>query len=360
MTSSAPDTEVARLPFKVRPRQGEGVASFITRLARANCLPPAYLRKYLAEPPMHRGSPAWPRVAAAAGRDPAELRRILNTVNCEECGAPIQAKASFGVKPLTCSRACRQKRYRKRHPASQWRRERCRICRKVMVMRIGQRRPLCSSACRRAAYLERQQRRTPQPEAPSGPQADSSSACLICEVPMPPSAAKSGRRTCSQRCRQAAYRWRTTPPLPARPLAPPREPTPPGTCEVCELPLPPGSGQSRRRTCSARCRQRAHRWRTNPSEAHHAQPAAPTSPKRVSPSKPAASPDTVGARADALAPTRKASPGALPCPVCSGLLPDGRGGSQRKTCSQRCRQKAYRQRRAARLQQRPAPRISPG
>jgi hypothetical protein len=86
MTSSAPDTEVARLPFKVRPRQGEGVASFITRLAKANYLPPAYLRKYLAEPPMHRGSPTWPRVAAAAGRNPAELRQILNTVNCEECG----------------------------------------------------------------------------------------------------------------------------------------------------------------------------------------------------------------------------------------------------------------------------------
>lgn len=207
----------------------------IEMTSKANYLPPAYLRKYLAEPPMHRGSPTWPRVAAAAGRDPAELWQILNTVNCEECGAPIQSKASFGVKPLTCSRACRQKRYRKRHPASQWRRERCRICRKIMRMRIGQRRPLCSSACRRAAYLERQQRRTEKPEAPSGPQTDSSPACLICEVPLLPSAAKSGRRTCSQRCRQAAYRWRATPPRPTRPSAQLRNPTPtpPGTCEVC-------------------------------------------------------------------------------------------------------------------------------
>ncbi|GAA3242420.1 hypothetical protein GCM10020256_66320 [Streptomyces thermocoprophilus] len=111
----------------------------------------------------------------------------------EGCGAPIQSEASFGVKPLTCSRASRQKRHRKRHPASQRRRERCRICRKVMVMRIGQRRPLCSSACRRAAYLERQQRRTPQPEAPSGPEAEASPLCLICEVP-----------PAAERCRERA------------------------------------------------------------------------------------------------------------------------------------------------------------
>lgn len=348
MTSSAPDTEVARLPFKVRARQGEGVASFITRLAKANYLLPAYLRKYLAEPPMHRGSPTWPRVAAAAGRDPVELRQILDTVNCEECGAPIQSKASFGVKPLTCSRACRQKRYRKRYPAGQWRRERRRICRKVMVMRIGQRRPLCSSACRRAAYLERQQRRTPQPEAPSGPEADASPICLICEVPLPPNAAKSGRRTCSQRCRQAAYRWRTSPPRPTRPSAQPWNPTPTplGTCEVCGHPLPPGRGQSRRRTCSARCRQRAHRWRTRPSEEHCTQQAAPASPNPDPPPEPAASPTTVGARADALAPTRNESLETPPCTVCSGPLPEGRSRSQRRTCSQRCRQKAYRQRKA--------------
>ncbi len=350
MTSSTPDTEVARLPFKVRPRQGEGVASFITRLAKANYLPPAYLRKYLSEPPMHRGSPTWPRVAAAAGRDPTELRRILNTVNCEECGARIQSKASFGVKPLTCSRACRQKRYRKRHPASQWRRERCRICRKVMVMRIGQRRPLCSSACRRAAYLERQQRRTQQPEAPSGPQADSSPACLICEVPLPPNAVRSGRRTCSQRCRQAAYRWRTSPPRPTRPSVQPWNPTPTslGTCEVCGHPLPPGPG--RRRTCSGRCRQRAHRWRTHPSEEHRTQQTVPASPNSNPPPEPAASPTTVGGGGGAPPPpTRNESLETSPCTVCSGPMPEGSGRSQRRTCSQRCRQKAYRQRKATLL-----------
>ncbi|MFB9739200.1 TnsA endonuclease N-terminal domain-containing protein [Streptomyces thermocoprophilus] len=264
----------------------------------------------------------------------------------EGCGAPIQSEASFGVKPLTCSRASRQKRHRKRHPASQRRRERCRICRKVMVMRIGQRRPLCSSACRRAAYLERQQRRTPQPEAPSGPEAEASPLCLICEVPLPPNAAESGRRTCSQRCRQAAYRWRTSPPRPTRPSVQPWNPTPTplGTCEVCGHPLPPGPG--RRRTCSGRCRQRAHRWRTHPSEEHRTQQAAPESPNPNPPPEPAASPITVGARADALAPTRNESPEMPPCTVCLGPLPEGRSRSQRRTCSQRCRQKAYRQRKA--------------
>jgi predicted nucleic acid-binding Zn ribbon protein len=349
MTSPAPDTGVARLPFKVRPRSGEGAASFITRLAKANHLPPAYLRKYLTEPPLHLGSPTWPRIAAAAGRDPADLRLILNTVECKECGGPIQAKSMFGPKPLTCSRACRQKRYRKRYPTSEWRREPCRICGKLMKMQIGQRRPLCSSACRRTAYLERQQRNQQAAEAPSNPGGDPEPACPICEGPLSPRTAKSQRRTCSQRCRQSAYRWRTTPPHP--PVRTPPQPRNPAlafarTCEFCGEPLPPGPGQPRRRTCSARCRQRAHRWRTHPSEEHRTQQTVPASPNPDPPPEPAASPTTVGARADALAPTGNESLETPPCTVCSGPLPEGRSTSQRRTCSQRCRQKAYRQRKA--------------
>lgn len=335
MTSPAPDTEVARLPFKVRPQRGEGAASFITRLAQANYLPPAYLRKYLTEPPLHLGRPTWPRIAAAAGRDPADLRLILNTVECQECGGSIQAKSMFGPKPLTCSRACRQKRYRKRYPASEWRREPCRICGKLMKMQIGQRRPLCSSACRRTAYLERQQRNQQAAEMPSNPEDDSPPACPICEGPLTPSTTKSRRRTCSQRCRQSAYRWRTRP---LRTPDPPRkpEPTPARTCKICEQPLPPGRGQSQRRTCSARCRQRAYR------SSEEARAATPPSPVPLP--GPAAPPKTVGARADALTPTRNEPLEAPRCPVCSGPMPEGSHRSQRRTCSQRCRQKAYRRR----------------
>jgi endogenous inhibitor of DNA gyrase (YacG/DUF329 family) len=332
MTSPAPDTEVARLPFKVRPQRGEGAASFITRLAQANYLPPAYLRKYLTEPPQHLGRPTWPRIAAAAGRDLVDLQLILNTVECKECGAPIRRKSMFGAKPLTCSRACRQRRHRKRYPASEWRREPCRICGKVMRMQIGQRRPLCSSACRRTAYLERQQRNQQAAEAPSNPEGDSPPACPVCEGPLAPSTAKSRRRTCSQRCRQSAYRWRTRPP---RTPDPPRKPEPTlaRTCEICEQPLPPGRGQSRRRTCSARCRQRAYRW--------SGEQRAATTPSPVPVPGPAAPPKTVWARADALALTRNESLESPRCPVCSGPMPEGSRRSQRRTCSQRCRQKAY-------------------
>ncbi|GES30244.1 hypothetical protein San01_27310 [Streptomyces angustmyceticus] len=56
------------LPFQVRPRPGEGIRSFIGRLAHANHLPPRYLRTYLCEPPEHLGLPSWTRLAAAAGR----------------------------------------------------------------------------------------------------------------------------------------------------------------------------------------------------------------------------------------------------------------------------------------------------
>ena len=138
MTSTAWDDPVARLPFQVRPRRGEGAVSFITRLAQANHLPPAYLRKYLAKPPTHLGVPTWPRLAAAAGRDLDELRQILNTIMCEECGGSMQPMAMTGAKPRTCSRACRQKRYRKRVPAAEWQKAPCRVCGQLVRFRLGQ------------------------------------------------------------------------------------------------------------------------------------------------------------------------------------------------------------------------------
>lgn len=92
-----------------------------------------------------------------------------------------------------------------------------------------------------------------KPEAPSGPQTVSSSAYLICEAPycraLPRAAVA---RVLNSAVRRHSAGGRTHRVQLAHRLNP-------GTCEVCGHPLPPGRGQSRRRTCSARCRQRAYR-----------------------------------------------------------------------------------------------------
>lgn len=245
MTSPSEYGPVARLPFQVRPKSGEGAKTFITRLAQANCLPPAYLRKYLTSPPLHRGSPTWDRIAAATGRDPGELRQILETIPCEECGAPMRPMASFGVKPLTCSRSCRQKRYRRRIPAADWKKVPCRVCGQAMKIRLGQRRHMCSSHCRRVAFQFRQ-RGEPLPR-PSKSKGDAGpideeelvGLCPVCERPMN-SATK--RKACSRRCSARIAHW-TRSPLP-----------PTTTCRRCRKILLPRADGRPRDWCSIDCR----------------------------------------------------------------------------------------------------------
>lgn len=77
------------LPIQIRPIAGEGPKSFIERLAAANHLKPGHLRTHLCESRLHRGRPTWERLAAASGREPANLREILDAAQCPECGRPL-------------------------------------------------------------------------------------------------------------------------------------------------------------------------------------------------------------------------------------------------------------------------------
>jgi hypothetical protein len=149
VTHPTADSEpITKLPFQVRPIAGEGCCPFIARLARANCLPPAYLWRFLAGPPRYHGRPSWARIAAVTGRDPEQLRKTLDTVKCKKCGSEFAVIRTFGVMPRYCSTRCRVPQ---KHPVV----DPCRICRQPMKIQFGQRHRLCSSACRRVAYIER-------------------------------------------------------------------------------------------------------------------------------------------------------------------------------------------------------------
>jgi len=259
------------LPFQVRPRSGEGIRSFIVRLAHVNHLPPRYLRTYLCEPPEHLGLPSWTRLAAATGRAPETLLATLETRRCLECDAEIPPSDVIGRQALRCSQACREKAYRKRHPRAPVQKAPCRECGKSMKIQPGQRYRLCSSACRRANYLKHEEKWLAEadPADPSGPR-----ICPVCDGPM----FSAARRTCSDRCRQRARRQQlrqppANPPSPPpvssptpQPAPPPQPPEPAPTastrpCETCGEPLPAGPCQQQRRTCSQRCRQKAYRQR---------------------------------------------------------------------------------------------------
>lgn len=216
----APDDEaevINRLPFQVRPKAGEGVRGFVARLAQANFLPPAYLRRYLSEPPDFRSFPAWTRVAGATGRDADRLRQILQTRICQECAGPMLPKTGFGT-PLrkTCSSVCRQKAYRRRYPRPVQAQLPCRVCGKAMKAQFGQRRLACSSACRQAAFRARHNKAPvgadPKTSPPARPKpvlpAVTAGACAVCAEPIDPESAANGRLTCSNSCRQKAYRQR--------------------------------------------------------------------------------------------------------------------------------------------------------
>ena len=63
------------LPFQTRPATGETTGSYVRRLARANHLRPAYLRRYLADP--KDGTIRIGLLAALTGRSPAALEHAL-------------------------------------------------------------------------------------------------------------------------------------------------------------------------------------------------------------------------------------------------------------------------------------------
>lgn len=67
---------LARLPVQVRPRLGEGTASFIRRLARANHLPHKYLLRILCRPGRY-GTLDLDLPAQITGRSVTDLRRTL-------------------------------------------------------------------------------------------------------------------------------------------------------------------------------------------------------------------------------------------------------------------------------------------
>lgn len=242
--------QLVPLPFQVRPKAGEGGPTFIRRLAQANHLPSPYLRKFLNEPPGPRGKPSWARLAAVTDRDPDLLRTTLETKKCVECGTDIPPSNAFGRRAILCSMRCKSRAHRRRQTTAP-----CRICQKPMKIQIGQRHRLCSSACRRTAYLLRQQGGTSSTasSADDDPAHQAGRRCIACEKPLPPGS-RSHRQTCSAACRQHARRWSrlTSPELF---LHPPAE-----TCEFCQDPLPKvNSSAGQRRWCSYLCGQRARR-----------------------------------------------------------------------------------------------------
>jgi hypothetical protein len=65
------------LPRQVRPSAAETAERYVHRLAEANHLRPSYLRQLLTTPPNSLGSIQLDKLAALAGRDPANLVRAL-------------------------------------------------------------------------------------------------------------------------------------------------------------------------------------------------------------------------------------------------------------------------------------------
>jgi hypothetical protein len=77
VTARYPEQPLRQLPIDVRPAAGERAESYIRRLARANHLPPSYLRCYLAGPPHWQGQVQPQRLAALTGRPARILQHTL-------------------------------------------------------------------------------------------------------------------------------------------------------------------------------------------------------------------------------------------------------------------------------------------
>lgn len=77
MTARYPEQPLRPLPINVRPAAGERAELYIRRLARANHLPPSYLRCYLAGPPDWQGPVQPQRLADLTGRPARILQQTL-------------------------------------------------------------------------------------------------------------------------------------------------------------------------------------------------------------------------------------------------------------------------------------------
>lgn len=80
------DRQPRPLPFRTRPVTGESTSSYVRRLARANHLRPAYLRRYLADP--QNGKIRIDLLAALAGRSPAALEHALADLGHQQGANP--------------------------------------------------------------------------------------------------------------------------------------------------------------------------------------------------------------------------------------------------------------------------------
>ncbi|MFJ7261374.1 TniQ family protein [Streptomyces globosus] len=210
----------------MRPVAGEGISSFIERLAAANHLNVRLLRTYLRDPPSsQRGSPSWERLATATGREPSTLREILENTQCIECGAFLPPAPARGGPRQQCSAACRQRSYRKRSRKPPQQREAhtapapvpapapapaparsCDAC--GTRLERGSRKRWCSRRCKSWAYTRRRLDRgeSPRPSpAPGAPREQQPTNCAACGCPLE-IRSRHIRRTCSQRCRQRLYR----------------------------------------------------------------------------------------------------------------------------------------------------------
>ena len=93
MTVAAPgDGSSPRpLPFRPRPVTGESTGSYVRRLARANHLRPAYLRRYLASP--KDGTIRIELLAAMAGRSLTALEHALADMGPQQGTLPPRGRA---------------------------------------------------------------------------------------------------------------------------------------------------------------------------------------------------------------------------------------------------------------------------
>lgn len=162
---------------------------------------------------------------------------------------------------------------------------------------LGRQALRCSQTCRQKAY----RRRNPRAHWPNVP-------CKHCGMKMRVHPGQR-HRLCSSACRRADYFRRKREHWIERGLGEPR------SCPSCGDPI----FSTTRVTCSNRCRQRMHRQPTG-----RPRPDTPSSPPLPSHLQ------------------------ALDfCMVCDAPLPPGVGLLRYPTCSDRCRQQIYRQRRAA-------------